>query len=211
MKLHKKFIVAIILSCLIILIESCSSSVLVVVWNDTSYHESPLNKILIIAIRKDSVQRRIWEDAFVGELSKHGVKATSSYDLFPKVLPVTNQIIQTIQGNNFDGILMTRLLHKETEIHYVESSLTSEVKSKYSPFRKIYSTYYQDVQHPEYVDSQKVNYRTIGVWAIRYRERIIWGATSNTPERNSVEAVRSDIADLVIPQLVRNAIIKSEE
>jgi hypothetical protein len=211
MKLYKKFIMAAVLCCLMILIESCSSSVLVDVWSDPSYHDSPLKKILIISIRKDPVQRRIWEDAFVGELSKHGVKAISSYNLFPNSLPDTNQVVETVQEKGFDGILVTRLLHKETETHYVESYVTSEMKSRYNPFRKIYSTYYQDVQHPGYIDSQIVNRRAIEVWVIRNRERIIWGATSNTPERNSIEAVENDIAELVIPELLRNTIIKSEK
>ena len=39
MKLYKKFINSAVLFCLTILIESCSSSVLVDVWNDPSYHE----------------------------------------------------------------------------------------------------------------------------------------------------------------------------
>ncbi|MCX6150339.1 MAG: hypothetical protein NTX22_07460 [Ignavibacteriales bacterium] len=103
---------------------------------------------------------------------------------------------------------MTRLLRKETETHYVESYVTSEMKTRYNPFRKIYSTYYQDVQHPGYIDSQIVDRRAIEVWVIRDKERIIWGATSNTPERNSVEAVKIDIANLVISELVRNSIIK---
>ena len=209
MKLYKKFSLRVVLCFLMIFIESCSTSVLVDVWNDTSFHESPLKKILIIAIRKSPVQRRIWEDVFVGALSKHNVNATSSYHLFPDVLPDTNQVIQTVQEKGFDGILVTRILHKDTETHYVESYVTTEMKTRYNPFRKIYSTYFHDVQHPGRVDSQSIERRTIEVWVIRNKERLIWGATSNTPERNSVEAVQNDIADLVIPELVRNAIIKS--
>ena len=209
MKLYKKFSLGVVFCFLMIFIESCSKTVLVDVWNDSSYHEPPLKKILIIAIRKSPVQRRIWEDAFVGELSKHDVNATSSYHIFPDVLPDTNQVIQTVQDKGFDGILVTRILHKDTETHYVESYVTTEMKTRYNPFRKIYSTYFQDVQHPGYVDSQSVERRSIEVWVIRNKERLIWGATSNTPERNSVEAVQNDIADLVIPELVRNVIIKS--
>jgi hypothetical protein len=211
MKHYKKFVRVAIVFCLMILIESCSYSTLIDVWNDPSYHEAPLKKILIIAIRKDPVQRRIWEDAFVEEFSKHGVEATSSYKLYPNSLPDTNQVIETVQGKGFDGILVNRLLHKETETHYEESYVSSEMKQRYNPFRNTYSTYYQDVQHAGRVDSQVVDRRAIEVWVIRDREQIIWGATSNTPERNSVKAVQDDIADLVIPELLRNAIIIYEK
>jgi len=208
MKLFKKFIVTAVLCSLLVLIESCSSSVLVDEWNDPSYHESPLNKIFIIAIRKDPVQRRIWEDAFVRELSKHDVKATPSYQLFPDLLPDTNQIIQTVQNKGFDGILIIRLLHTETKTHYVDGYVTSEPIQRYNIFRKKYDSYFLEVQHPGYVESQIIDRRAIDVWVLRNDERMIWSATSNSPERNSVEDVQNDIADLVIPELARNAIIK---
>ena len=73
----------------------------------------------------------------------------------------------------------------------------------------MYDTYYRDIQHPGYVESQVIDRRSIDVWVIRNDERMIWSATSNSPERNSVDDVENDIADLVIPALVKNAIIKS--
>jgi len=206
-KLYKKIILVSVVCSLIVLIESCSTSVLVDEWNDPSFHESPLNKILIIAIRKNPIQRRIWEDAFVSELSKKGVMSTSSYKLFPDALPDTDQVIETVQKNGFDGILVTRILQKETETHYVESYVTSESKLRYNPFRNSYSTYYRNVEHPGYVDSSIVDRRGIEVWVIRDKEWIIWGATSNTPEGNSLEAVKNNIVDLVIPELLRYGII----
>ena len=209
--MNKKFIIAPVLCCLMILIESCSTSVLVDEWNDPSFHESPLNKILVIAIRKNPVQRRIWEDAFVREFSKKHVQATSSYKLFPDALPDTDQVIETVQKNGFDGILITRILQKETETHYVESYISTESKTRYNPFRNMYSTYYRDVEHPGYVDSSIVYRHAIDVWVIRDKERIIWGATSNTSEQNSVEAVQNDIASLVISELLQNSIIRSEK
>jgi len=69
---NKEFIIASLLFCLMIVMESCSSSVLVDEWIDPSFHESSLKKILIIAIRKNPIQRRIWEDAFVSETFQKG-------------------------------------------------------------------------------------------------------------------------------------------
>ncbi len=211
MKLYMKFIMAAVLCCLMILIESCSSSTLVDVWNDPSYHESPLKKILVIAIRRNPVQRRIWEDAFAGDLSKHGVEATSSYHLFPDAFPDTNQVVESVKENGFDGILVTRLLLTKTQTHNVHAYVSTEGTTRYNNFRNRYETYYHDVDHPGYVDSLIVKRRSIDVWVIRNEDRLIWSATSNTPEMNTVEAVQSDIADLVGDELARNAIIESEK
>jgi hypothetical protein len=211
MKPYKKLIIAAVLCCLMTLIESCSSSTLVDVWNDPTYNEPPLKKILIIAIRKDPVQRRIWEDAFVRELSKHDVQAISSYHLFPDALPDTNQVIQSVQEKGFDGILVTRLLFAETQTRFVESYVTTEPISRYNIFRKKYDVYYLNVRHPGYVESEVIDRRAIDVWVVGDYDRMIWSATSHSPERSKVEDVQNDIADLVIPRLVKNAIIKSEK
>jgi len=207
-KLCKKFIIVAALGCLVISIESCSSFALVDVWNDPSYHKLSLNKVLIFAINKDSVQRRIWEDAFVDEFSKHGVNATSSYLLFPDALSDANKVVETVQEKGFDGILVTRLLQEKTETPNLESYVTTEQLSRFNLFQKRYDVYYYNLQHPGYGESQSTNRRAIDVWVINNEQRMIWSATSNSPERNSVEAVQNDITDLVIPELARNAIIK---
>ena len=209
MKQYKKIIKSAVACCLLLLVQSCSSFALVDVWNDPSYHKLSLNKVLIFSINKDSVQRKIWEDAFVDEFSKHGVSAASSYLLFPDALSNANKVVETVQEKGFDGILVTRLLLDETKSHYVKSYVTTEQISRYNGFRKMYDTYYRDIQHPGYVESQVIDRRSIDVWVIRNDERMIWSATSNSPERNSVDDVENDIADLVIPALVKNAIIKS--
>jgi hypothetical protein len=162
-------------------------------------------------MRKNPVQRRIWEDAFVTEFFKQNVKATSSYNLFPDVLPDTNQIIETIKEKGIDGILVIRLLQKEAEANYIQGYFTTESESRYNPFRNTYSSYFQNVEHPGYIDSSYVDSRAIEVWVIRDKERLIWRATSNTPERNTVEAVQNDIADLVIPSLEQSGIIKASK
>ena len=211
MKAYTKFILAAVLFCLMFLIESCSSSSLVDIWNDPSYHESPLKKILIISIRKNPVQRRIWEDAFVAEFSKQGVTAISSYTLFPAAVPDTNQVVETVQKNGFDGILVSSHLTAGTETHFVESYVTSEAKSRYNPFNNTYSVYYHDIEHPAYTDSLIVKRRAIDFWVTKNGGRMIWGATSDTPELNSVEDVQNDVATLVIAELLSDAIIKSEK
>jgi hypothetical protein len=211
MKKNTKFIPAAVLFCLMFLIQSCSSSVLVNVWNDPSYHDPPLKKILVIAIRKDAVQRRIWEDAFTSEFSRQGVKAISSYSLFPDALPDTDQVVGTVLKNGFDGILISSHLSAGARTHYVESYVTLETNSKFNPFTNSYSIYYRDVEHPGYTDSLVVKRHAIDFWITKDGGRMIWGATSDTPELNTVEDIHNDVAVLVIDDLTRDDIIKSNK
>jgi hypothetical protein len=210
MKLYKKMIVAPALGCLVAMIGGCSSSTLVEEWSYPSYHEPPLKKVLVIDISKNISKRQIWEDAFSDEFSEYGVRATSSYHLFPGVLPDTAQVLEAVHENDFDGILVTRLLLSDTSSDYVDSSVTTEQVQRYN-LRTGYYTYYKEyVQHPGYLESQIIRRRSIEVWTTGNGGRIIWRATSNTPEMRTLEDVRDNIADLVVDELVRRAIIKSE-
>jgi hypothetical protein len=206
-----KTIIAATLVCLIIQICGCvSSSTLVDKWYDPSFKVSPLGKMLVIAVRKDATKRRIWEDAFVNELAKHGVAATSSYSLFPDAPPDTNQVIAKVKDNGFDGILAILMLQTETNKQFIKGYTTQIQDVRYSPYWDRYWTFYRNVVHPDYVDSQTVDIRAIDVTTTGNGGRLIWSATSRTPDPGSVTDVQRGIAGLVISELSRRSIIGSK-
>jgi hypothetical protein len=166
--------------------------------------------MLVISVSKNSVQRRMWEDAFSAELAKHGVAVTPSYRLFPDAVPDTNQIIRIVGSNSFDGVLVTRRLPPEMNAQYTQGYVTTEQGMRYDYRRERFVTYYRDIDHAAYVDSQKVDIRTIDVWATRNEGQMIWSATSKTPEPNSVQEVRPEIVKLVMSELMQQRIIASE-
>jgi hypothetical protein len=166
--------------------------------------------MLVISVSKNSVQRRMWEDAFSAELAKHDVAATPSYRLFPDVVPDTNQIMQIVLSNSFDGVLVTRRLPSEMKTQYVQGYVTNEQNMRYDRRRDRFVTYYREIDHAGYVDSQKVDIRTIDVWATKNEGQMIWSATCKTPEPNSVQAVRPEIVKLVMSELTQQRIIASE-
>jgi hypothetical protein len=188
----------------------CASSELVDIWSDSSFQPPSLNKMLVISVGRNAVHRRIWEDAFSVELAKHDVAATPSYRLFPDAVPDTNQVMQIMRSNSFDGVLVTRWLPSETKTQYVEGYVTNEQNMRYDRRRDRFVTYYRNIEHAGYVDSQKVDIRAIDVWATKNEGQMIWSATSKTPESNSVQAVRLEIVKLVMSELTQQGIIASE-
>ena len=206
-----KAVAAATLGCLIIQICGCvSSSTLVDKWHDPSFNVTPLGKMLVIAVRKDATKRRIWEDAFASELAKHGVAATSSYGLFPDAPPDTNQVIATVKSNGFDGILAILGLQSETNKQFIKGYTTQIQDVRYSPYWDRYWTFYRDVVHPDYVDSQTVDIRAIDVTTTGNGGRLVWSATSRTPDPGSVTDAQREIAKLVISELARRSIIISK-
>jgi hypothetical protein len=210
MKKNRSFVIGGVLCCFFALMAGCASSELVDIWSDSSFQPPSLNKMLVISVIRNSAQRRMWEDAFSTELSKHGVAVTPSYRLFPDAVPDTNQVMSIVQSNNFDGVLVTRRLPPETNTQYVQGYITNEQNMRYDRRRDRFVTYYQEIDHAGYVDSQKVDIRTIDVWATRNEGQLIWSATSNTPEPNSVQEVRPEIVKLVMSELTQHGIIASK-
>jgi hypothetical protein len=196
-----------LLGCAILLMPGCSTSVLVNQWSDPSFHGPVLNKILVVAIRNNPLKRRVWEDAFIGELAKHGVTATQSYRLFPDALPDSTQIAGAVAAHGFDGIIITRRLPKAVNTQYVEGYVSKEPETRYSQRKGEFFTYYHDVEHPGYVDTLKIANRSIDVWTAGSESWMIWTAVSQTPEPADAEAVHRDVVNLVTAELARKSII----
>jgi hypothetical protein len=81
---------------------------------------------------------------------------------------------------------------------------------RYDRRRERFVAYYRDVEHAGFVDSQKVDMRAFDVWTTEGEGRMIWSATSNTPEPSSVQSARPEIIGLVMSELAGDRIIASE-
>jgi hypothetical protein len=220
MNVLRRTLAAAILGCLMSQILGCASSNLVAQWKDASFQAPPLGKMLIIAARKDAAKRRMWEDAFSAELVKRGVVSISSYSLFPDAPPDTNQILASAQKNAFDGILVILRMPTETKTKYVKENMTTDRDVRYGdytnpafsslhrPYWQRYNTYYRDIEHPAYIDSQSVDIRAIDVTTTGNGGRLIWSATSRTPNPGSVLEVQRGVARLVISGLANQHVIK---
>jgi hypothetical protein len=168
--------------------------------------------MLVIAVGKDASKRRIWEDAFVSELVKCGVVTTASYSLFPDAPPDSTLVSASVLEHGFDGILVILRLPTETDKQYIPGYTTySEQSIGFRSYWQRYRTYYQEIDHPGYVDSQTVAIRAIDVTTTGDNGRLIWSARSRTPDPASVTDVQDGIADLVIPDLVQRHIIVSKK
>jgi hypothetical protein len=211
MSLFGKALAVTALGFLTIMMFGCATSNLVDVWHDPSFKSPPLTKVLVIAIRKDATKRRIWEDAFTDELAKHGVAATSSYSLFPDAPPDSNQAKTTIQANGFDGIVVVLRLPRETNKQYVEGYSTTAQLLHYSVYWQRYITYYQEIDHPGYIDSETVGIHTIDVTTTGNDGRLVWSATSRTPGPGTVTDVQRGVAGLVISELTKRGIINRKK
>lgn len=200
-----------ILFCFTLTHFGCISSTLVNKWTNPSFLDAPLQKILVIAVKKDATRRRIWEDAFTGELNRQGVTATSSYQLFPDTPPDTDQVITAVKDKGFDGIIAILILPTETIKEFYPGYTAYVQNARYIPYYESYwqryRTYYRIIEHPGFIDSQAVDFRAIDVSTTANGIRLIWSATSRTPDPAEVTDVQKGIVHLVLDELEHQRII----
>lgn len=211
MKNNIQFVVLGLFCFSLTLMTGCASSELVEIWSDPSIQATSLHKILVISVAQNSVQRRLWEDDFCFELSKHDVVTIPSYHLYPDAVPDTNQVLQSVQSNGFDGILIVRRLPQETKTQYLQGYVTNEQDMRFDRRRDRFVTYYKEVVHTGVIDTEKIDIRAIDIWTPKNEGQLIWSATSKSPEPNSLETVRPEIVKLVMSELIHNGIIGSRK
>lgn len=121
--MHRKPLPAVLLMLLTVAalgLGGCSTTTINGVWKDPHYSGGPLRQVLVVSVAKNDLMRRLYEDAFVAQLQKFGIRATPGYEVLPAGFKGDpQQLKQKLQGHHFEDILVTRLTDKRTiEIQY---------------------------------------------------------------------------------------------
>ncbi|HEY2924832.1 MAG TPA: hypothetical protein VGJ98_07675 [Candidatus Eisenbacteria bacterium] len=190
------------------ILGGCSSGTqLVDMWKDPTAPSTPIRKMLVVAIRKDPLSRRIWEDGFVTALEKRGVTATPSYNMFPNAAPDTVQIERAVREHEFDGVLLTHRLGATTQTTYVPGYTRLEPVWVRSRWSNAYHTYWREVYEPGYTETDQVVRHRVDVWSTAGGWRLVWSGTTESINPNSSRDVNVQITKLIIPELLTQGVI----
>lgn len=200
-----------IMLAMIILVASiyfaCNTSNLTNVWKDPEFNNPPMTNMLVIAAKKNPVNRRLWEDVITAGLSAKGITSTPSYRLFTDSIPDPDQVGAAVQARSFDGVLFIRKLPTKISTNYVQGAVKSERITRYNERTQTYTTFYKDVQQPGYTDTTKVVRHEVSVFATDEGGRLVWAGTGELINPASRQEIKDEITSLVIPELARQGII----
>ncbi len=190
----------------------CAPTALVNVWHDPSIARPQLNKMLVIALRKDETRRRVWEDAFADELANYGVAATQSYRLYPKSAPDTAQIAEALGSKDFNGVLTITPLSSTTEQKYVPGYWVSGPGFWFGPRWDRYYRWWWRYQQPGRVETYTLRRSEVDVYMTHDNgETMVWSGTSDQTDPATMEQVRSSVAGQVVTKLAKQGIIPGRE
>jgi len=195
---------------LIITAGCAAQSEMTNLWKDPSFTSGPMHSVLVVALRKDPVRRRMWEDAFVSELGARGLTATSSYQLFPEAPPDTLEMTEAVQRNGYDAVLVSIRLPNQTTSTYVPGEVRREMVTTQN-FYGIFHTYWRDVQDPGHTETDEVTLVQTDVWATGVRGRLIWSGTLRTLESVSNHTVETAVSKHILPELEKQGLIAKKK
>lgn len=92
------------------LFVSCSSAKITFFFRDASYQTQP-RKVLVLAVVKKTMLRRLIEDEFVRRFRDRGIEASRGYAVFRgDELPATEVLAKELAAGGFDALLLMRLV-----------------------------------------------------------------------------------------------------
>ncbi len=208
---YKKSIFLLAICFIAITLLSCSATRLTNTWRDPSYTSGPMTNMIVIAVKKNPLHRRLWEDGFAAEFAQHGVNVTPSYRLWPDDLPDTADVVAEVRKNNYDGVLIVSRLETSYSTTDVPGYATRTPIVGYDQWRNEYYTSYEREYHPARVDSTKIIRHLIDVWTTKKPGHMIWSGMGETIDPSSGKEVHGEIVDLITPELVNQGIIGPEK
>ena len=199
-------ICALLLAFVAPLLAGCASS-MSNMWRDETFQTSGMKTVLVVALRPDPTRRRIWEDNFAAGIVEHGVKATPSYRLFPGAPPDTQQVIEAVKRDGYDGVLTNMRLPDGEEKTFIHGYTRRESITKRSPFTGAYYTVWQDVHVPGRTESTTVaNFKT-DLWTTGDDPRLVWSGSTRTTNRVDAAFIHNKVEKLILPELTKAGIL----
>jgi hypothetical protein len=175
-------------------------------WRDPSYTSGPVRTVLVVALRKEPVRRRMWEDAFTSELGARGVTATSSYQLFPEASPDSQEVLEAVRREGYDAVLMSVRLPNQTASTYVPGVVRRESVMGRDLYGTLH-TYWRDVQDPGHTETDEIRRFQTDFWATGASGRLVWSGTLRTLESVSNRSIEAAVSREIVPLLEKQALI----
>lgn len=190
-------------------VSGCSSTKLVDSWSDPKSVEKPLERILILGIMRDDMQRRVYEDVFVKRLSKSGVVGIAGYTVMPNRddYDEKDEIKAAVKKTQVDAALIARLVAVEKEEQYVPPTYRHTPSLGYGyGLYDYYGMSYQMAYEPGYTVTNTIVRLETTVFATT-TEKMIWAGATRSSNPSSTKSLVNSNADLIVADMKKSGLM----
>ena len=170
MRLYSRYLVAF----LIILLASCATTRLLVVWKDEGFHRT-MNRVVVVGVFRQPSVRNFFEDEYVRKLKERGVDAVASYTFLPiGELRKKELLMSKIRENGADAALVTRMVDKKSFESYVPGTIYAVPNYYHS-----WGSYFDYIYQPGYLVREEYAFAETNIYETG-SEKLVWAARSET-------------------------------
>ena len=194
-------------SLLVLLLSACATTQVTGVWKDPSYQAHP-EKIMVIGMAKNPLNRRLFEDEFVLQLEAKGSKAIASYTvLTDKQQEDQAAIAEKVVESGADTVLITRLVSKKTVQVYMPGSMYFP-PAFYDTWPDYYGYGYRHIySSPGYLSEDEYAVIETNLYKAD-DDKLIWAASSETGLLESDHDLIKPYVSVMVKTMVENGLLK---
>jgi len=172
-------------------------------------HESTVfRSLFVIGVGEDNRARKLFEDAFAAALTGSGTRAQPSWELLPQSTLLSEQELEAAVGtDDFDGVLVTRLVGVDEEQEYVEGRTYSERHPRYRYYKGYYKGSYKVVHEPGYYETRTTYRLETNIYAVSDGS-LVWSADSHTVDPDSINEGIDSMTAAVAAELKEEGLIR---
>lgn len=179
-------------------LASCAASTqLTSSWGDPAAADRGFKKVVVVGASPNASTRRMYEDAFVAELQSRGIEGIASYTFGGEGQLDKEQAIVKLKEIGADGVIVTRLVDKETVQTYYPPTYSSVAapSAYYGGWYGYYSMGYTYQSSPGYVAENKVYRIESNLYDVA-NDKLAWSGLTETT-LSSGDAPETEIQPLI--------------
>lgn len=188
----------------VLLLSGCAgSSQFTDQWKAPAWTAPPMTNVYVVALRPSAERRRWWEDGFVAGLARYHVHATASYKKYRDAPPDTQQVIEEVRANGYDGVLVSERL---PDVVHQNTTTSTQVVSEQRSFTSNYSTLKSDVQESQTIENTIRSVQT-QVWATGGGGRLVWTGTLRSDRDVNYDRVLKAASIELVDRLSKDGVL----
>jgi len=186
-------------------------------YRNPGYGDTVFKKLFVIGVAENHESRQAFEDALAKAIAAQGGTAQVSWQLLPQATQLSEeQIRQALEGGDFDGVLITRLLSVDKENDYKPGSTYMNPRTRYYPggygygygygYYGFYGTTYAQVHEPGYFETSTTIKLETNLYSVA-TSGLVWSGQSDTVDPKSIADARQSMTAAVAKKLKEEKLI----
>lgn len=208
MKITRRYVFCFVM--VLFVVSGCASTKLVSSWTQEGFSGPTLKKVLVLAVVKDDLHRRLYEDSFVDRLQASGVEAVASHTLVATLDGSKEQnkqrVQQAVNQSSADSVLVASLVAVEKEEYVTAPSAYVVPRAGAYGMYGYYGYSYQVIHQPGY----SIENTTVKLKTTVFRtesEEMLWAADTQSFNPTSARTVIQDNIAIVSAAMKKDGLL----